>query len=107
MEGMVPTGSARMKYCSWTPPKWATSLGTGSVEGYKDIEGFSKAATIAEVQKQDYKLTPGIYVGTEAEEDDGIPFEEKMEGLKAQLLEQFEKGEELKEKIKANFEKIV
>ncbi len=43
----------------------------------------------------------------EAEEDDGIPFEEKMEGLKAQLLEQFEKGEELKEKIKANFEKIV
>ena len=72
-----------------------------------DIEGFSKAATIAEVQKQDYKLTPGIYVGTEAEEDDGIPFEEKMEGLKAQLLEQFEKGEELKEKIKANFEKIL
>jgi len=29
-----------------------------------------------------------------------------MEGLKAQLLMQFEKGEELKEKIKANFEKI-
>ena len=73
---------------------------------YEDVEGFSKAATIAEVQKQDYKLTPGIYVGTEAEEDDGIPFEEKMETLKAQLLEQFEKGEELKEKIKANFEKI-
>ena len=34
--------------------------------------------------------------------DNGIPFEEKMEGLKTQLLEQFEKGEELKEKIKAN-----
>src|SRR5690606_13327229 len=77
------------------------------VEGYVDIEGFSKAATIADVQKQDYKLTPGIYVGTEAEEDDGIPFEEKMESLKAQLLEQFEKGEELKEKIKANFDKIL
>jgi len=29
-----------------------------------------------------------------------------MEGLKTQLLMQFEKGEELKEKIKANFEKI-
>jgi len=36
----------------------------------------------------------------------GIPFEEKMESLKAHLLEQFEKGEELKEKIKANFERI-
>ena len=73
---------------------------------YYDIEGFSNAATIAEVQKQDYKLTPGIYVGTEAEEDDGIPFEEKMEVLKAQLLEQFEKEEVLKKQIVANFEKL-
>jgi len=73
---------------------------------YEDVEGFSKAATLTDVQKQDYKLTPGIYVGTEAEEDDGIPFEEKMEALKAQLLEQFEKGEELEERIKANFDKI-
>jgi type I restriction enzyme M protein len=30
-----------------------------------------------------------------------------MEGLKAQLLEQFEKGEELREKIKANFDVIL
>jgi type I restriction enzyme M protein len=80
-------------------------ISSSAIESYSDVEGFSRAATIAEVQKQDYKLTPGIYVGTEAEEDDGIPFEEKMEGLKAQLLEQFEKGEELKEKIKANFER--
>jgi len=45
-------------------------------------------------------------VGSRSQRDDGIPFEEKMESLKAQLLEQFEKGEELKERIKANFEKI-
>jgi len=74
--------------------------------GYEDIDGFSKAATIAEVQKQDYKLTPGIYVGTEAEEDDGILFEDKMEGLKAQLLGQFEKSEALKKQIVANFDLI-
>jgi type I restriction enzyme M protein len=73
---------------------------------YEDVEGFCKATALEEVQKQDYKLTPGIYVGTEAEEDDGIPFEEKMKSLKSQLLEQFEKGEKLKEEIKANFEKI-
>lgn len=73
---------------------------------YEDVDGFCKAATIEEVQKQDYKLTPGIYVGTEAEEDDGIPFEEKMETLKAQLLEQFDKGEELKKQILANFDKL-
>lgn len=73
---------------------------------YTDIDGFSKAATIAEVIKQDYKLTPGIYVGTEAEEDDGILFEDKMETLKAQLLAQFEKGELLKKQIIDNFERL-
>ena len=73
---------------------------------YEDVDGFCKTATLEEVQKQDYKLTPGIYVGTEAEEDDGIPFEEKMEGLKATLLEQFEMGEELKKQILENFEKF-
>jgi type I restriction enzyme M protein len=85
-------------------PKGGVAEGAG--EAYQNIDGFSKAATIAEVQKQDYKLTPGIYVGTEAEEDDGILFEDKMEALKAQLLTQFEKGEALKNQIIANFEKL-
>ena len=75
-------------------------------ESYNDIDGFSKAATLQEVQKQDYKLTPGIYVGTEAEEDDGILFEDKMAALKATLLQQFEKSEELKKQIVANFERL-
>ena len=75
-------------------------------ETYEDIAGFCKAASLEDVQKQDYKLTPGIYVGTEAEEDDGIPFETKMTDLKAQLVSQFEKGEELKKQILANFDKI-
>lgn len=74
------------------------------LDAYEDIDGFCKAATLEEVQAQDYKLTPGIYVGTEAEEDDGIPFEEKMETLKATLTQQFEKGEELKKQILKNFE---
>jgi len=73
---------------------------------YEDIAGFCKSATLEEVQKQDYKLTPGIYVGVEAEEDDGIPFEEKMADLKSQLLAQFKKGEDLKKQIIGNFEKI-
>jgi len=80
---------------------WRNEGGT-----YEDVDGFCKAAIIEEVQKQDYKLTPGIYVGTEAEEDDGIPFEEKMAGLKTKLVEQFEKGEELKKQILANFGRI-
>jgi len=57
-------------------------------------------------QLQELHITPGIYVGTEAEEDDGIPFDEKMNGLKKQLLDQFGKGEDLKKQIVANFEKL-
>lgn len=76
------------------------------LDAYEDVDGFCKAANLEEVQAQDYKLTPGIYVGTEAEEDDGIPFEEKMETLKATLTQQFEKGEELRKRILENFERI-
>ncbi|MEP6795899.1 MAG: class I SAM-dependent DNA methyltransferase [Saprospiraceae bacterium] len=73
---------------------------------YKDVDGFCKAASMAEVIKQDYKLTPGIYVGTEVEEDDGIVFEEKMEGLKNLLVLQFEKSEILKQNILDNFNNL-
>jgi type I restriction enzyme M protein len=73
---------------------------------YENIDGFSKSATLEEVRAQDYKLTPGIYVGTEAAEADSEPFDEKMARLQAQLLEQFEKGNELQERIKMNFEKL-
>lgn len=76
------------------------------VDDYEDQPGFCYSATIDEVAKQDYKLTPGIYVGTEAVEDDGIPFEDKMETLKTQLQEQFAKGNELQQQILENFEKF-
>ena len=73
---------------------------------YENIDGYCYAATIEEVQKQDYKLTPGIYVGTEEVEDDGILFEDKMAALQATLQEQFAKGNELQQKILENFNKL-
>ncbi|MCB9233365.1 MAG: N-6 DNA methylase [Bacteroidia bacterium] len=83
----------------WQPP-------TTNHQPYEDVAGFCKAATLEEVRAQDYKLTPGIYVGAEEEEDDGIAFEEKMEGLKATLREQFAEGVELMDRIKENLERI-
>jgi type I restriction enzyme M protein len=73
---------------------------------YENTDGYSYNATIAEVEKQDYKLTPGIYVGTEEVEDDGILFEDKMEALKTQLQAQFAKGNELQKRILENFNKL-
>ena len=73
---------------------------------YADIPGFCKAATIAEVRANNYVLMPGRYVGTEEAEDDGVPFEEKMATLTAQLAEQFARGNELQERIRENLRRI-
>jgi type I restriction enzyme M protein len=73
---------------------------------YEDIAGFCKSATIDEVQANSYVLTPGRYVGTEEVEDDGIPFEEKMNVLTTKLSEQFAKSDELEIQIKENLKSI-
>lgn len=73
---------------------------------YENTDGFSYSASLEEVQKQDYKLTPGIYVGTEEVEDDGIPFEEKMQSLQEHLKAQFAEGDRLQQEILSNFEKF-
>lgn len=67
---------------------------------YEDILGFCKTVRSEEVKKQDYILTPGRYVGLEELEDDGEPFEEKMERLTTSLSEQFKKSHELEAEIK-------
>jgi type I restriction enzyme M protein len=78
--------------------------GEGGV--YEDQPGFCKAATMDEVRANNYVLMPGRYVGTEEAEDDGIPFEEKMNALTAQLAEQFARGNELQQRIRENLKGI-
>ncbi len=73
---------------------------------YKDVPGFCKSSTLEEIEKQDFVLTPGRYVGIPEEEDDGIPFEEKMEKLTSKLAEQMREGKRLDEEIKKNLESI-
>lgn len=73
---------------------------------YQDVAGFCKAATLDEVRANNYVLMPGRYVGTEEAEDDGVPFEEKMNALTAQLAEQFSHGNELQQRIRENLKGI-
>ena len=75
-------------------------------ENYEDAAGFCKVATIDEIKDNNYVLTPGRYVGTEEQEDDGIPFEEKMKTITSELKEQFEESHKLEEEIKKNLEAI-
>ena len=74
--------------------------------GYEDVKGYCKSATIEEIQKHKHVLTPGRYVGIPDEEDDGIPFEEKMADLSATLKEQMEKEEKLNQEIKDQLSNI-
>lgn len=73
---------------------------------YEDIPGFCKSATLEEVRKNNHVLMPGRYVGAEAEEDDGIPFDDKMKALTAKLAEQFARGRELEMLIRENLKGI-
>ena len=75
-------------------------------EEYEEIAGFCKVATIDEIKENNYVLTPGRYVGTEEQEDDGIPFEEKMKELTAELKTEFEESHKLEEEIRKNLEAI-
>ena len=73
---------------------------------YQDVPGFCKSATLDEVRKHGYVLTPGRYVGAEAQKDDGEPFEEKMARLVAQLREQQAEAARLDKAIAANLKEL-
>ncbi len=71
---------------------------------YEDKPGWWQSATLEDIKGHGYVLTPGRYVGAEEVEDDGVPFEEKMASLTAQLYEQFAKSDALEATIKKNLE---
>jgi type I restriction enzyme M protein len=54
------------------------------------------------MQKHDFVLTPGRYVGAVDTEDDGEPFQDKMLRLTAELKELFDKSALLERDIKNN-----
>jgi len=73
---------------------------------YEDIPGFCKSAKLEEVEKHNFILTPGRYVGFPEEEEDDEEFEEKMKRLTAELAEQMREGQRLDKEIKKNLESI-
>ncbi|TCI02205.1 SAM-dependent DNA methyltransferase [Corallincola luteus] len=70
--------------------------------GYEDEKGFCFSAKLADMQKHDYVLTPGRYVGAADAEEDSEPFTDKMLRLTAQLKSQFEESDRLEKAIKDN-----
>ena len=73
---------------------------------YVNVKGFCYAATLDEVRANNYVLTPGRYVGAEDVEDDGIPFEEKMNTLTGRLAEQFAESARLETLIRGKLKEV-
>jgi len=70
---------------------------------YEDIAGYCKSASTEEISGHGHVLTPGRYVGAEeTEDDDDMPFDERMELLTAKLMEQFKESTKLEKKIVKN-----
>ena len=69
----------------------------GTLENEK---GYCAVATLEDVAKQDYILTPGRYVGIAEVEDDGEPFQEKMKRLTSELSDMFAQSHQLEDEIR-------
>jgi type I restriction enzyme M protein len=90
-----------IKKISGTYHSWRNPNGS-----YEDVAGFCKAATMDEIQANNYVLMPGRYVGTEAEEDDGVLFTDKIAALTTKLSKQLDKGHTLEAEIRENLKSI-
>ena len=75
----------------------------GTLENEK---GFCAVVALGDVAKQDYILTPGRYVGIVEQEDDGIPFQEKMDKLTTELSDLFAQSHDLEDEIRKQLASI-
>lgn len=73
---------------------------------YQDIPGFCKSASLEEIRKHGWILTPGGYVGAKEEEEGDDIFEEKMKKLTADLSAQLKQRQKLDEDLKKNLRSI-
>jgi type I restriction enzyme M protein len=73
---------------------------------YSDVPGFCMSATLDQIREHGYVLTPGRYVGAEAQEDDGEPFHAKMRRLTVTLREQHAEAAKLDAAIDSNLKEL-
>lgn len=73
---------------------------------YADIKGFCKSARLAEIEKHNFVLTPGRYVGIPDAIESEISFEETMGALTAELAAQMQEAAQLDEEIKIQLAKV-
>ena len=68
---------------------------------YADVAGLCKSVTRAEIEKADWSLTPGRYVGVSAEAGDDEDFAEQITALQTELTKLHSESQDLHAKISA------
>ena len=66
----------------------------------EDEKGYCAVVTTEDIKAQDYILTPGRYVGIAETEDDGEPFDEKVQRITGELSKLFDRSHELEDEIR-------
>ena len=74
---------------------------------YEDVAGFCKVASLDELERHDFVLTPGRYVGAAEAEVDDEPIEDKLARLRKRLVEEFEEADCLEAIIRERLEGLI
>lgn len=80
---------------------------TSNGEQYTDVPGFCASVKAADIVVQDYVLTPGRYVGSEAPDEDDEPLDEKLARLDALVRDGFKRREDLQSVVLAALSALV
>ncbi|MDQ3397848.1 MAG: type I restriction-modification system subunit M [Deinococcota bacterium] len=75
-------------------------------EGYEDLPGFCKSATLEDIAAHGFVLTPGRYVGAAAAEEDAVSFPERFAELQAKLEEHFSEAAGLETAIRERLARL-
>ena len=75
--------------------------------GYEDILGFCKSASLEEIEKKEFVLTPGRYVGSGEVDEEGECFDEKTTQLLSDLLSLQEESRTLDKNIELSLNKLL
>ena len=89
-------------YRAWRGSPSAAAKGLA----YKDIPGFCRSSTVAEIKAANYALTPGTYVGAALAEDDGEPIHQRIERLTKDLLAAFDDSARLAVVVRQQLERL-
>ncbi|NLN59752.1 MAG: SAM-dependent DNA methyltransferase, partial [Deltaproteobacteria bacterium] len=89
----------------WKQARWLTERFPEA--RLRDVEGLVKLVDLAEIEANDWSLTPGRYVGiAPEEEDEDFDFEEAMRDIHVELEDLNAEAVQLAATIKKNFEEL-